>query len=167
MTHAFIPRSSGASPRRSAVPGRPPARRDHLRLVGSQKRAIRLQRRRRALVGAGVLLTMAVVFGLVSLHVISAEKQLALNGLAGKAAAAQADYENLRLQVAQLESPAHILAEATRLGMRQPASVRYLQAPAGSVPASQARRSPRRPEPYAPAGDADWPKIKSDLSGSQ
>ena len=70
--------------------------------------------------------------------------------------------------MAQLGSPQHIISTAEgQLGMRQPASVTYLT-PTVTIgdavrPGPQPRRIGRR---EAPAGDADWPQIKSQLAGS-
>ena len=64
---------------------------------------------------------MAVAFGLVYLHVVLAQRQFALDRLTSKVQAEQATYQNLRLQVAQLGSPAQIISTAEgQLGMRQP-----------------------------------------------
>jgi len=82
----------------------------------------------------------------------------------------QTAYQQLRVQVAQLGSPAHVISTAEgQLGMRQPASVTYLTPTtsagvAGSGPTGTAATSQSAGQ--APAGDADWPKIKSQLAGS-
>lgn len=111
-------------------------------------------------------LLVAVVFGLVYMHVVLAQRQFAIDRINAKVQSEQAQYQNLRLQVAQLGSPQNIIATAEgQLGMTQPASVTYLtpnQTLGGSPPpASQATSST-----HAPAGDADWPQIKSQLAGS-
>ncbi len=161
----------------SAVPTAEPARSDplgpeeprHLRAVPPRS-ATRTQRRNRtrvlALAAAGLVL--AVTFGLVYLHVVLAQRQFALDRLTAKVQAEQANYQNLRLQVAQSGSPAQIISTAEgQLGMRQPASVTYLTPsvtiggapdPAGGQAASDSV--------HAPAGDADWPQIKAQLAGS-
>jgi cell division protein FtsL len=129
-----------------------------------------------ALAGAGLVL--AVAFGLVYLHVVLAQRQFALDRLTAKVQAEQARYQNLRLQVAQLGSPAQIISTAEgQLGMRPPASVTYL-APTGQAPSSTIGGTPNPaggqaasgpPSSFtvqAPAGDADWPQIKAQLAGS-
>jgi cell division protein FtsL len=128
-----------------------------------------------ALAGAGLVL--AVAFGLVYLHVVLAQRQFALDRLTAKVQAEQARYQSLRLQVAQLGSPAQIISTAEgKLGMRPPASVTYL-APTGLAPSStiggasnpagsRASGSSSSDTGQAPAGDADWPQIKAQLAGS-
>jgi cell division protein FtsL len=127
-----------------------------------------------ALAGAGLVL--AVAFGLVYLHVVLAQRQFALDRLTAKVQAEQARYQNLRLQVAQLGSPAQIISTAEgQLGMRPPASVTYLTptglAPSGTIggtpnPAGGQAASGSSGSVQAPAGDADWPQIKAQLAGS-
>ena len=149
-------------------PSREGERRRHLRVVPPNVRTA-AQRRRRAralLVAAGGLL-MAIAFGLVYLHVVLAQRQFALDRLTTKVQADRATYQRLRLQVAQLGSPQHIISTAEgQLGMRPPASVNYLTPTtavgAGVTPPPSAATSGTQ----APAGDADWPKIKSQLAGS-
>lgn len=139
----------------------------HLRVVEPRK-LTPAERRRRAhfLLGAGVTLLVAVVFGLVYMHVVLAQRQFAIDRLNTKVHDQQAQYQTLRLQVAQLGSPQNIIATAEgQLGMVQPASVNYLtpNQSVGSLPSgSQRSASSNR----APAGDADWPQIKSQLAGS-
>lgn len=139
----------------------------HLRVVEPRK-LTPAERRRRAhfLLGGGVTLLVAVVFGLVYMHVVLAQRQFAIDRLNTKVHDQQAQYQTLRLQVAQLGSPQNIIATAEgQLGMVQPASVNYLT-PNQSVgsPPSGSQRSASSTQ--APAGDADWPQIKSQLAGS-
>jgi hypothetical protein len=104
---------------------------------------------------------------LVYMHVVLAQRQFAIDRLNSTVQNQQAQYQALRLQVAQLGSPQNIIATAEgQLGMVQPASVSYLtpkqtvggsSTPGSTRPASSTR---------APAGDADWPLIKSQLAGS-
>jgi cell division protein FtsL len=142
----------------------------HLRVVPLPAMTPAQRRRRaRALLLAGVGLVMAVAFGLVYLHVVLAQRQFALDRLASKVQTDRATYERLRVQVAQLGSPANIISTAEgRLGMHQPASVTYLT-PAVTVPGSGGPTNSASAAPgaaQAPAGDADWPKIKALLAGS-
>jgi cell division protein FtsL len=114
---------------------------------------------------------VAIAFGLVYLHVVLAQRQFALDQLTTKVQAEQATYQNLRLQVAELGSPQHVIGTAEgQLGMHQPAAVTYLT-PTLTIPG---QHSATRARPAAsssgaqaaPAGDADWPQIKSQLAGS-
>jgi hypothetical protein len=96
-------------------------------------------------VTSGVLAACGLLFGLAGVHVLLAEGQFRLAHLQHKADDAQAGYVRLRLQVAQLESPERIVAEAQeRLGMVAPTSLTYLT-PAGPVTAAHAG-------PAAPSG---------------
>ncbi len=111
---------------------------------------------------------LAVAFGLVYLHVVLAQRQFALDRLTTKVQTEQASYQKLRLQVAQLASPQHIISTAEgQLGMVQPGTVTYLTPTVtigGTPPATAA--APRGAIVGAPAGDANWPEIKSQLAGS-
>lgn len=153
-------RRSDPAPRRHDDPA---AR--HLRVVGAPERS-EAQRRRRArvIVVAGVSAAMAVMFGLVYMHVVMAQRQIELDHLTTVAAARQTDYQALRLKVARLESPQVIISTAEgRLGMRQPSSVIYLTPTAAAAGSAPPVAHPTTAT--APAGDADWPRIKADLAG--
>jgi cell division protein FtsL len=72
-------------------------------------------------------MTVAAVFGVVITHVVLAQEQFRLAHLQSKAAAEQAKNEQLKLEVAQLQSPARVVSAAEqRLGMVPPSSVTYL-----------------------------------------
>lgn len=67
------------------------------------------------------------LFGVVVFHVVLTQNQFRLEGLRDQAADREAEYDRLRLQVAELESPERIVAEAQqRLGMITPPEVIYL-----------------------------------------
>jgi hypothetical protein len=148
-------------------------RRRHLRLV--RERARRRANGRRLLVSAGIATLGIFCLGLVTLHVLIAENQFTLDRLTQTAATQQASYENLRLQVAQLEAPARIVSDAEgHLGLVQPGSVTYLP-PTSPRAAKGGGAAQVGPGPAgsgsggsvtAPQGDADWPSIKPYLSGS-
>lgn len=110
---------------------------------------------------------VAVSMGLVYLHVVLAQRQFALDQLTAKVQAEQTTYQNLRLQVAQLASPGHVISTAEgQLGMLQPGSVTYLT-PTTSIAGGQpSQATASGPGAAAPVGDADWPQIKSQLAGS-
>ncbi|HTT89323.1 MAG TPA: hypothetical protein VMF65_07180 [Acidimicrobiales bacterium] len=167
------------------------AQRRHLRVVENQAR--RRAGRRRLLVVLGIASAAAVCLALVALHVLIAENQFRLDNLQQQAAADQASYERLRLQVAQLEAPARIVSQAEgKLGMVQPASVTYLPATPSAATKTTANRvtpdgtgrqegdtttggrtstsavadPPTTGTVTAPQGDSDWPTVKPYLSGS-
>ncbi len=93
-----------------------------------------VRRRRTAVV---TILAMAVMFsvmlGLAAFQTIIAQGQARLDRLDADVHTAQDAYQKLRLDVAQLEAPARIVATARdRLGMVVPDSVSYL-APTGDA----------------------------------
>ena len=165
MTAAQRPEAAEPRPRpgAQALPARPapaPLRRPPLRVVGPRELGPRARRRRVRLVtvGAGALVS-ALLFGLVAFHVLIAQSQLQLGRMETQTSDAQARYDRLRLQVAQLSSPARIVAAAQeRLGMVPPPGITYLS-PAGPgaalrLPAPAATKpAPTTPAP-APAGPA-------------
>jgi cell division protein FtsL len=103
----------------SGRPARDHDRRDrHLRVVPPNRRAraaLRLTPR------AGVMLTILLfvaLFGVAVSHALLIEGQAKVDDLGQRVAAEQARYEELRREVAELEAPQRILAEATgKLGM--------------------------------------------------
>jgi cell division protein FtsL len=100
--------------------------------AGYRTPASRRRRRRLALV-AGVVAAIAMLFGLVVVHVQLTTNEMHLISLQGRANAAQDRNLKLRLQVEQLESPARIVAMAQSLGMVPPPSITYLPAAAGTA----------------------------------
>jgi hypothetical protein len=103
----------------------------------------------------------SMVFGLVGVHVLLAQNQLRLDQLNARAATQEVTYERLRLQVAELESPARIVREATDRGMVMPPGVTYLLPPTpGPSPAATA---PARTA-NAPAASSDWTEVKPELA---
>ena len=106
--------------------GRP---RPELRVVRSEKREQVLRRRRRTVLVALALSALAalIVFGIVAAHVVLAQNQFALTGLEADSRNKQAEYERLRLEMSELESPSRIIVAAQqRLGMVSPSNVTYL-----------------------------------------
>jgi cell division protein FtsL len=130
---------------------------------------------------AGVAFGLCVALGLVYLHVVLAQRQFRVDRLQSQVQAEQAAYQKLRLQVAQLASPASIISIAEgRLGMVQPGSITYLpsvpgDASGGTAPSAHGTAPSAggseagvsgSASAGAPTGDADWPVIKSQLAGS-
>lgn len=136
----------------------PEAQRD-LRLVEPRRRAA-APVRPRLILGGLSLLCVAAVFGLVALHVVSAEKQFAIDRLSQQEQQAQNTYEDLRLQVDQLYTPQHILSDAQKLGMVQPGKVTYLRVPGAAAVSGLSGNS------GVPLGPADSTKMKSVLAGN-
>ena len=148
----------------------------HLQVV---PRRGRRRANRRLVIYSLVACAVVVAFGLVSLHVMIAEAQFRLDHLQQEAAAYQARYEKLQLQVALDEAPARIAELAIENGLQQPAAVTYLPAPAqppGSGSRAGGARSGRGPSASgpatsqgtvaAPAGTGNWPSLKPYLSAT-
>jgi cell division protein FtsL len=158
---------AGAAAPDEAQPTAPGERRSrHLRVVEpAPRRQLSAPQRTRVLLAASSVLAIVVVFGLVYLHVVLAQRQFELDRLNQQASQAQTQYQNLRLQVAQLSSPQQIISTAEgKLGMRQPASVTYLSPSATAASSTTPASTTHSDE--APAGDADWPQIKPLLSAT-
>ena len=120
-------RRSVTDPSRRAHPAARPSR-PRLRVVPPGELSPAARRRRTRLLA--VVLSASVVIGLlaiVALHALLSQNQLRLDDLGARTDAAQARYERLRLEVAELESPGRIVAAAQeRLGMVTPPTVTYL-----------------------------------------
>lgn len=105
---------------------------------------------------------LAVVFALVAIHVLLAQNQFELDRLDTRSSAAEAQYDRLRLQVAQLESPERVVATAEgRLGMVQPPKITYLT-PKTAAPAAVPAAAPNSAQ-ASPAVSADWTRVKAQL----
>jgi cell division protein FtsL len=118
--------------------------------------------------GRRVLVTMAIAaalltpFALVLVHVELTANQLHLTSLQTKGDDAQAQYEKLRLQVAQLASPSRVVANAQQLGMVTPTTITYLTPAPVSVPTNPTNPtnpSITAPPPAGPGVDA-WSAAK-------
>lgn len=112
------------APRRVAAPVAP----RHLRLVDPAE--ARHRRITRVVTATLVALVCAGLFAIVAMRVALAQGQLQVDRLQASVDAQSATQQQLRLQVAQLEAPAQVVAAArTRLGMVTPATVIYLNPP--------------------------------------
>lgn len=126
MTAPVVDRLAPApAPRRGPPPGpRPP-----LRVLRPQETRTEADQRRlvRQIALVATVVAALCVFGVVVFHVVLTQNQFRLDGLRDQAADREAGYDRLRLQVAELESPERIIAEAQqRLGMITPPDVIYL-----------------------------------------
>jgi len=114
------PRRPETSPRR------------HLRVVGPADRV-----RRRLTPRAGVVLTglTFVTLLLVAVaHTLLVQGQIRLDDLDAQLRVEQARYQELRKEVAEMESPTRVVAAAEDLGMVMPEDLVYLQPPADAGP---------------------------------
>jgi cell division protein FtsL len=121
---------------------------------------------RAGLVVLGVFL-MGSLFALAAFHAMLASGQAQLDGIERDVSDAQARYEQLRVEVAELESPSRIVREAQeRLGMVPPPDVTYLT-PSEAVVNEVGQAAAADPSPTdVEAGDrAAWATVKPYLSG--
>ena len=140
------------------APARQPSR--ILRLVRPGEVTPKTRRRRARLAAAfTVCLIGAGLFATVAFHVVITQNQFRLDRLRDRATDQQARYQRLRLQVAELESPARIAAEAhDKLGMVQPPAVAYL------APQAPSTGRPSTPAQQQKDGSSDWSNVKSQLA---
>jgi cell division protein FtsL len=144
----------------------PPEAPRHLRLVGNEEYAA-IQRRRRMRVGGVVLAASVIIllFAAVAMHVVLAQNQFRLDQVDTQAAAQQAKYQQLRLEVDRLEAPSRIMATAEgRLGMVSPATVTFLNPSSATSAPAGATRPTGGPAPATPP--AGWSTIKPQLVAS-
>lgn len=143
--------------------------RPRLRLVRPSNRLkIRLTPR------AGVTLTVLLfvaLFGVAISHALLIESQSRLDQLDQEVAEEQARYEELRLDVAQLESPDRILAEAAEQGLVPPDEVVWLtpdQAAAAGETGGEAEGEQAAGDGSAEDSDAEttWEDLKPYLGSA-
>jgi cell division protein FtsL len=141
-------RLAPARPTRALRPEPTPEERRHLRVVPPNYVSARTRRNRaRLLVVLAGAAIAAALFGVVAFHVVLTQNQLNLQHLSAEADAASVKQQQLRLQVAELESPERVVDDAQKLGMVPPATVRYLS-PDGTAPSqSQLQTPPPNPAP--------------------
>jgi cell division protein FtsL len=163
------PPTPGPAARKAAPVRVPPAGRRHLQVVTDAR--VVAQRRRRRLRGLVILtgvVMAASLFSLAAFHAMLAKAQADLDQVESKVSDAQARYETLRLDVAELEAPDRIVREAQeRLGMVPPPGVTYLT-PSESV-TDEVGEAAAAPDTSATDGDAGerapWAAVKPYLSG--
>lgn len=109
-------------------PARPAPPRPQLEVVKADRLAEAARRKLvRRLAMAATVATALSLFGVVVAHVVLTQNQFRLDQLRDRSSLQQAEYDRLRLAVAELESPRRIVADAQqRLGMIIPPKVVYL-----------------------------------------
>ncbi|HVF74363.1 MAG TPA: hypothetical protein VM938_04890 [Acidimicrobiales bacterium] len=146
------------------APKQAPKQRPPLRVVKPEdNRQVDRRRRARLRIGFMVLVAVGGLFGLVASHVVLTQGQFRLQRVEANAAEQQAQYERLRLQVAELESPQRIVAAAQeRLGMVTPPGVRYLSPTGvnGGPPPTAGKGAREHAAPQSP----DWTAVKPHLA---
>jgi hypothetical protein len=107
-----------------------------------------------------VFATIAALVLAVLFHVVLAQRQMQLDRMNVRIAAAQDAYENNRLMESLASSPEHIITEAQRLGLVLPAEpATYLQVP--GAPLAPARSG----EPSTTLDE--YGKVKAELGSEQ
>lgn len=177
MTAPVVDRIAPA-PARAPRPGSPPRPRAPLRVLRPQETRTEADQRRfvRQIAVVVTIVAALCVFGVVVFHVVLTQNQFRLESLRDQAADREAEYDRLRLQVAELESPERIVAEAQqRLGMITPPEVVYLTpsvdqpsvtAEAAPAPAAGRGSAPKGAASAAGAKDAGtgWSTVKPHLA---
>jgi len=113
----------------------------------------------------------AVLFGLVVCHTLLLQNQQRLDRISADVTEAQAKYQSLRLQVAQLQSPQRIIDAAThKLGMVPPDGTTYLTPAAGAASdTAGATQGASTSDPSATSSTDDvaaWPTVKPYLGAA-
>jgi cell division protein FtsL len=142
---------------------RPAERPNHLRVVAPSERV----RRRRLTPGMAVLLTAALFVTLLAVavaHTVLVEGQVRLDKLDAQLVDGQARYQELRTQVAELESPPRIVQAAHDMGMVTPGDLIYLQPPAPAAstvgPTTGDDDEPAADPTVGDAPDKTWADVK-------
>ena len=125
------------APRLTALSSKPerhgsdaPAERPGLGVVDGIGLAARVVR----FLGTTLLVTFIVgLVGALVLHATIIENQRELDGQRAEITRLEAETEAMRSELAELEAPARIVAEAQQLGMIEAPSVVYLNAPGGTL----------------------------------
>jgi cell division protein FtsL len=166
--HAYATRGAAAmavAPDRAPQRPRPEARPNHLRVVAPTERV-----RRRLTPATAVILTAALFATLLAVavaHTVLVQGQVRLDELDAQLATEQLRYQELRKEVAELESPPRIVEAAQEQGMVPPADLQYLQpaAPdASTVGPVTGDEHELGTDPAVGAGvDRTWSEIKAML----
>ena len=143
-------RLAPARPDRALRPDAAPAPEEqrHLRVVPRNYVTARTRRNRaRLLVVLSGMLIAAALFGVVAFHVVLTQNQLDIQHLQAEANSASVKQQQLRLQVAELESPERVVDAAQKMGMVPPATVHYLSPNGTAAPVPAPTTVPARPMP--------------------
>jgi cell division protein FtsL len=108
----------------------------------------------------------AVLFGVVMFHVVLVQGQYELERMDARADAEQAQYQKMRLQVAELESPSRITEVAEdRLGLVPAEKVTPVTPAAGDLPRTQSG-SPSTTSGPTSEDPGAWTSVKPHLSST-
>jgi cell division protein FtsL len=168
---ATVPATRRA-PLRAPAPKREADRRPELKVVRTKRRRPRYG----VLTAIGIGGVFALFFGLVVFHTLLLQNQRRLDQLDTQVRSQQETYQQLRLEVAQLQSPERILDVATtKLGMVPAQGTTYLT-PSGAdaVAARQAEAEAQQADDgtttLSPDGgqgaSSGWPQVKPYLGAT-
>lgn len=157
------PSRSPQAPPRLPRPAPEPSPRPELRVLRPGEGLTEADKRRvvRLLVAVGVAGAALCLFGIVVFHVVLTQNQFRLDALQDQALERQSEYDRLRLQVAELESPDRIVADAQqRLGMVAAPKITYL---APTIEEPEGDLAPA-PSPADIAAGTSWSVVKPHLA---
>ncbi len=139
-------RVTAPSRRRAAAPSAARAKEQDRPALKVVPRRVR-RRRAGVVLSLGVATLFALMLGLVAFQARIAQDQLRLDRVETDLREAEARFAQLRLQVARLESPDRIVAEAVRLGLQRPGpdEITYLAPPPGVAAEVLAAGGPTTP----------------------
>jgi cell division protein FtsL len=166
-------RSAPQEPLRVTAPSRragEPARARKAEQRPALKVVPRQVRRRRAgvVLTLGVATLFALMLGLVAFQARIAQDQLRLDRVETELREAESQFARLRLEVARLESPDRIVAEAEALGLERPSpdQITYLAPSPAAAVEVLAAGGPLAERGPAGTGDVEeWSTLKPLLSG--
>jgi cell division protein FtsL len=147
-----------AAPLRREAPSRDRLR--HLEVVRDEARRLQLRLTPRAGVTLTVLL-FAALFAVAVSHALLIESQSHLDQLDDQVAEEQARYQRLRMDVAELESPERIMADATEMGMVPPADPVWITPDRPVAAGSEATESSD-----TDSTDTSWSEVKPILGST-
>lgn len=160
MSTARAPRSAALRPDRA---GEAPQRLRHLRVVrSSDRRRAQFRLTPRAGVTLTVLLFVAL-FAVAVSHALLIGSQVHLDRLDDQVAEEESRYERMRLDVAELQSPDRIVADAAAQGMVAPDELVWIT-PDQAVPAGSV--TPESSEAGTESTDTSWEEVKPYLGST-
>jgi len=127
-------------------------------------------RRRRAgvVIATGVVIVFAVMLGLVAFQAKIAQDQLRIDRMERDLDGAEGQLSRLRLQIAQLQAPERVVAEAQKLGLQRPGpdQIRQITPKAEAVGEVLAAGGPSLGVRPGGSGNLDdWSELKPLLNG--
>jgi cell division protein FtsL len=119
-------------------------------------------------IAVAVVVVFVVMLGLVAFQAKIAQDQLRIDKMEGDLDDAEGQLSRLRLQIAQLEAPERIVAEAQKLGLQRPGpdQIRQITPKPEAVGEVLAAGGPALGARPGGSGDLDdWSELKPILNG--